>query len=498
MKKLKLLLMLVIVMTMGSTVYAFESTWVKDDSNTLTSETHTLVRRFNERMAHEQISPQVGIEILNDLSEDMNTYKHKRFNELGVGSAKDNSGLLLVIAMNDRKFGIEVGYGLEERVTDLEAGRMLDNMKVHMREYSETGDVVHVNNAIEEFIARVEVVVGPEYVPVQKETGSLSEELFGKIGLVAFMMLTVFIKAGSSFIAKRKENKVIKRARVDFEDSYEYYVKSGFRNELTKEKYMKLFEHEIYRMRDTRGVTWDTYTSEREGFVNKFMLETYIETIGRVDNYDFHREYAKKNLNKYSKLEKEASFKGFQEHVNTMLEMMQIHLNNIEKNVHKEIVSFVRQYPEVEASILKHRVTKAMKLSIYTADEMRSMRTDEIQAYIQQAYREELVDRALEDNAFYEYKSSFRNTAYKAIENRDVSKLTPGVVLAILLTVFPAFVREKEAEEEHKRRRHQSSYSSFNSFGGFGDGSSGSSSGGGFGGGFGGGSSGGGGASGGW
>lgn len=39
---------------------------------------------------------------------------------------KDN-GILLLIALNDRKMRIETGYGLEDKVTDLAAGRIIDN-----------------------------------------------------------------------------------------------------------------------------------------------------------------------------------------------------------------------------------------------------------------------------------------------------------------------------------------------------------------------------------
>jgi uncharacterized protein len=44
------------------------------------------------------------------------------FKHLGVGSKKQDSGLLLLIAPNDRKYRIEVGYGLEPIINDARAG----------------------------------------------------------------------------------------------------------------------------------------------------------------------------------------------------------------------------------------------------------------------------------------------------------------------------------------------------------------------------------------
>jgi uncharacterized protein len=42
--------------------------------------------------------------------------------QLGIGSKKDNRGVLLLVAPNDRKYRIEVGYGLEPVINDARAG----------------------------------------------------------------------------------------------------------------------------------------------------------------------------------------------------------------------------------------------------------------------------------------------------------------------------------------------------------------------------------------
>jgi len=43
----------------------------------------------------------------------------------GIGQKADDNGAILLIAKNDRKIRIEVGYGLEGRLTDLMAGRII-------------------------------------------------------------------------------------------------------------------------------------------------------------------------------------------------------------------------------------------------------------------------------------------------------------------------------------------------------------------------------------
>ncbi len=43
-----------------------------------------------------------------------------------IGRSKIDDGIIIIVAKNDRKMRIEVGYGLEHAVTDLRAGRIVD------------------------------------------------------------------------------------------------------------------------------------------------------------------------------------------------------------------------------------------------------------------------------------------------------------------------------------------------------------------------------------
>lgn len=53
---------------------------------------------------------------------------NKLFNEIGIGSAEYNNGVLIyVTGIYDSAFKIEVGYGLEDVITDSKAGMILDN-----------------------------------------------------------------------------------------------------------------------------------------------------------------------------------------------------------------------------------------------------------------------------------------------------------------------------------------------------------------------------------
>ncbi len=54
-------------------------------------------------------------------------YATKLFREWGIGNKKTNNGILLLIAIQDRKMRIEVGYGLEGAIPDITSINIIDN-----------------------------------------------------------------------------------------------------------------------------------------------------------------------------------------------------------------------------------------------------------------------------------------------------------------------------------------------------------------------------------
>lgn len=59
--------------------------------------------------------------------ESVDSYALKVFESWQLGQKGKDNGALLLIAKAERKIRIEVGYGLEGRLTDLLAGRIIDN-----------------------------------------------------------------------------------------------------------------------------------------------------------------------------------------------------------------------------------------------------------------------------------------------------------------------------------------------------------------------------------
>ena len=59
--------------------------------------------------------------------EEIEPYATRLFRLWKLGRAKENNGVLLLVALNDRKMRIEVGYGLEGTLTNPHCKRIIEN-----------------------------------------------------------------------------------------------------------------------------------------------------------------------------------------------------------------------------------------------------------------------------------------------------------------------------------------------------------------------------------
>lgn len=71
----------------------------------------------------------VDIATVNTLNSDsIEIYAAKLFEAWGIGDSKKDNGVLLLVAPNERKVRIEVGYGLEETLTDSKSNTIIQDL----------------------------------------------------------------------------------------------------------------------------------------------------------------------------------------------------------------------------------------------------------------------------------------------------------------------------------------------------------------------------------
>lgn len=110
---------------------------VNDYTGTLST---TQVQQLEQKLVafDDSSSTQIAIAILKSVGDyDINEYALELGRKWGVGSKGKNNGVLILVALGDRKISIQTGYGVEGVLPDLYARRIIDNdIKPHFK----TGD----------------------------------------------------------------------------------------------------------------------------------------------------------------------------------------------------------------------------------------------------------------------------------------------------------------------------------------------------------------------
>ncbi|WP_421927756.1 TPM domain-containing protein [Neoaquamicrobium sediminum] len=76
-------------------------------------------------------SDQIVVATIESLGgEAIEPYANRLFRQWGLGQAGENNGVLLLVARDDRRMRIEVGYGLEGTLTDLHSKLIIENTMV--------------------------------------------------------------------------------------------------------------------------------------------------------------------------------------------------------------------------------------------------------------------------------------------------------------------------------------------------------------------------------
>jgi uncharacterized protein len=100
--------------------------YVQDFAKVLTQEEVVEIRSLG-RTIEDKTTAQISVLTVDTIGENtIEDYANEAFRQYGIGNEKENNGVLLVIAVTDRLIRIEVGYGLEGRIPDGKAGRILD------------------------------------------------------------------------------------------------------------------------------------------------------------------------------------------------------------------------------------------------------------------------------------------------------------------------------------------------------------------------------------
>lgn len=129
MKKLLLILVLFFPLTLFAYTSPGKPTGYVNDFAGILSTTEKASLESKSAFVDRTTGFQVAIVTVPSLGGDtVENFATKLFEEWGIGSAEKDTGLLILVSVEDRAVRIETGYGAEGPVTDLQAGNVIRNV----------------------------------------------------------------------------------------------------------------------------------------------------------------------------------------------------------------------------------------------------------------------------------------------------------------------------------------------------------------------------------
>jgi uncharacterized protein len=137
-------------------------------------------------------SNQIAIIIVNTLNDEpIEDVATKTFREWGIGNKKTNNGILILVAIQDKKVRIEVGYGLEGAIPDIIASDIIEkDIKPAFRQGNYIGGLT---TAVDDLS---KAAVGEYKVQRERKTNSKGGSSIIGFFIILFIVLMIVGRGG--------------------------------------------------------------------------------------------------------------------------------------------------------------------------------------------------------------------------------------------------------------------------------------------------------------
>lgn len=136
-------------------------------------------------------NPQIAIALPGHV-DDIDSYANTAFHNTGLGRKGEDNGVLIVLDIPDRQSRIEVGYGLEGTLTDLQSSDILTAAQPDLRAGHYAQALNGIVDAIADLLQHAEPVDGAFHQAV-KQVDPSTDAIEGIVGLVVAVGLFVVL-----------------------------------------------------------------------------------------------------------------------------------------------------------------------------------------------------------------------------------------------------------------------------------------------------------------
>ena len=427
-------------------------------------------------------SVEIGVVTVDNLDgTDVDEYANEQFRRLGVGKAKANNGILLVFSKQDRKWRIEVGYGLEGLLTDMRSGQIGRNIIVpHFKEGDYIGGIMGALEAIKEDLGTEAIESKKKWLDEKqaKEKAEMAESFQSFLDVVMGILVIgllgylVYYLTNRARLKREEREKLMRRINSlmsqidDIKSKFPTQPKLSGSNQLSDIHSLVKKVIEESKIQPVNQKMDDETRKNLEIVLGKLNSSTdaYYSTERRVGDalsnilsLGATLLITKSMLDKSATAAKEIEQLGY-----SATPIDPSLLNNLEQSINKiqsvaktDIDSAIAAYSRVksEADTLQGRSGKV----IGTLSDIRSAmsRVNNWESEIERKYKE-FKDLASKEE-IQEAKEAIQELKDKVKSSKDYLKLESDIdkVLVILQRPIERESRRKREEEEKKRRERE-------------------------------------------
>lgn len=162
--------------------------YINDFADILSDSTEEMVFNISKTVEEKTTAQVVVVTVPNMKGQDVESYATELFNKWKIGSKGKDNGILFLIAKDERKVRIEVGYGANGFLSAGKTGRILDD---HALPYLKSNDY---DAATVNTIKEIQAIVYSEYkIEGGFDNYKQQDESDSIIGIVVFIGMTIVI-----------------------------------------------------------------------------------------------------------------------------------------------------------------------------------------------------------------------------------------------------------------------------------------------------------------
>lgn len=215
--------------------------FVSDNAKMLSQKTKEKIYQLNKQLAASTNGAQFVVVTIPELprGEDIESYANTIFNQLGIGDKNENNGVLYLVALDEREFRLEVGYGLEGLIPDGKADDIINDDDV-VEAFKDEDYDKGVNQVLDEVFAIMNTKTALVDSQIKKVKSSRTQLMFFHwtgvvvLGLLFFVSLLLVVN--------------LLRARVFLKENYKKY-QSETASITGEEEFQRKIKHtELYQI----------------------------------------------------------------------------------------------------------------------------------------------------------------------------------------------------------------------------------------------------------